>query len=116
MRNSFSITGKDDTLLFGRRGVFPSTVFTFTAHDAAVSFVRNLTQLPSWTVRRCRARRASRASDCWRSRRRGAAIWAVAGIAGSFAVGYAVFWSPYSIVALWPGSAHVRPVLPSSPS
>ena len=45
----------------------------------------------------------------WRSRRLGAGTWVLAGVAASFAVGYAVFWSPYSIVALWPGVQTMGP-------
>ena len=35
--------------------------------------------------------------------------WVLAGVGVSFAVGYAVFWSPYSIVALWPGVQTMGP-------
>ena len=45
----------------------------------------------------------------WRSRGRGAAVWAVAGVGVSFALGYAFFWSPYSIAALWPGTRTLGP-------
>lgn len=108
LRNSFTITGKYDTLLFGRRGVSQSTTFTFTAHDAALSFTRNLTRLPSWSFGGVLLVVLA-GFGLWRSRRRGPAVWAVAGIAVSFAVGYALFWSPFSIVALWRGTRTMGP-------
>jgi hypothetical protein len=108
LRNSFSITGKYDTLLFGPRGVFPSSVFTFTGRDAAVSFVRNLTELPNWIFGGVFLV-ALATLGLWRSRRLGAGTWVLAGVGASFAVGYAVFWSPYSIVALWPGVQTMGP-------
>ncbi len=108
VRSSFTITGANDTLLFGRRGVFPTTTFPFTPRDAVVSFVRNLTRLPSWTFGGFLLV-ALACFGCWTSRSRGAAVWAVAGIAASFTVGYALFWSPYSIVALWPGTSTLGP-------
>jgi hypothetical protein len=108
LRSTFSVTGPDDRLGFGPRGVFSTSVFDFTRHDALTSVRLSLLQLPGWVFGGV-VLVALSAFGLWRCRRGGAAIWAVAGIAVSFAVGYAAFWSPYSIVKLWPGSATMGP-------
>jgi hypothetical protein len=108
LRNTFNVTGPNDTLGFGSRGVFPTTEFKFTMTDAAVSVERNLAQLPGWTFGGYLLL-ALAAIGLWRSRRQGFPVWAVAGIAASFTIGYALFWSPYSIVKLWPGARTLGP-------
>ena len=45
----------------------------------------------------------------WRNRRAGAAVWSIVAIGLSFVIGYAFFWSPYSIVKLWPGARTMGP-------
>jgi 4-amino-4-deoxy-L-arabinose transferase-like glycosyltransferase len=108
LRSTFSVTGPDDRLGFGPRGVFATRTFDFSRHDGLVSLFSNLAQLPAWVFGGV-VLVALSLFGLWRSRRGGPAIWAVAGIVVSFAAGYAVFWSPYSIVKLWPGSATMGP-------
>ena len=102
------MTGPYDQVGFGSRGVFPSTVFTFTGANALSSVVRTLGEWPGWVfggvllIALCMY-------GLWRNRRRGPALWAVAGIAVSFTVGYAMFWSSYAIVKLWPGAITLGP-------
>jgi len=108
LRNTFTITGPNDALGFGTRGVFASSSFPFTATDGRVSLQRNLTQLPGWTFGGLLLVVAA-AYGLWRSRKHTFAVWALVGIAVSFTVGYAFFWSPYSIVKLWPGVRTLGP-------
>jgi hypothetical protein len=108
LRNPFTVTGPYDTLFFGRRGIFPSGTFTFTHHDAITSFTKNFARLPGWTFGGLLLVGLA-CFGLWRNRRRGAGIWAVAGIAVSFGVGYALFWSPYAISTLWPGTRTMGP-------
>ena len=108
LRNTFTITGPDDALGFGTRGVFTSSSFTFTSSDGRYSLNHNLMQLPGWTFGGLLLVIAA-AYGLWRSRRCGFAVWALGGIAVSFTLGYAFFWSPYSIVKLWPGARTLGP-------
>jgi hypothetical protein len=108
LHNTFNVTGPHDTLGFGRRGVFAATEFNFTAKAGAVSVERNLMQLPGWTFGGWFLVIFA-AFGFWRSRAKGVGVWAVAGTAISFTVGYAIFWSPYSIVKLWPGARTLGP-------
>jgi 4-amino-4-deoxy-L-arabinose transferase-like glycosyltransferase len=108
LRSTFSVTGPDDRLGFGPRGVFASSTFRFTRGDAVTSLSSNLGQFPGWVFGGV-VLVALALFGLWRHRRGGPAIWAIAGVAVSFAFGYAAFWSPYSIVKLWPGSATMGP-------
>jgi 4-amino-4-deoxy-L-arabinose transferase-like glycosyltransferase len=108
LRSTFSITGPDDRLGFGSRGVFPTTTFHFTPRDGIVSLFSTVVQFPGWVFGGM-ALVGLAAFGLWRHRRGGPVIWAIAGIALAFTIGYAVFWSPYSIVKLWPGSATMGP-------
>ncbi len=108
LRNTFTITGPNDALGFGTRGVFTSSSFPFKAADARMSVERNLVQLPGWTFGGLLLVVAA-GYGVWRSRKHTFAVWALGGIAVSFTVGYAFFWSPYSIVKLWPGARMLGP-------
>jgi len=108
IRNAFTITGTTDALGFGRRGLFATSSFDYTTGDARTSVARNLSQFPGWTFGGALLVVVA-ALGLWRCRRQGAAIWAVAAIAVSFTIGYALFWAPYSIVELWPGARTLGP-------
>jgi hypothetical protein len=108
LTNTFTITGRYDTLGFGRRGVFPTSSFEFRPHDALISVTRNIARLPSWTFGGF-ILVALAAFGLWRNRRRGPTIWAIAGVGVAVVAGYAVFWSPYAIVELWPGTRTLGP-------
>jgi len=108
LRNTFTITGPNDALGFGTRGVFASSSFDFTPHDGLFSLEHNLVQLPGWTFGGLLLVVAA-AYGIWRSRKLGFAVWALGGIAVSFTLGYAFFWSPYSILKLWPGARTLGP-------
>jgi 4-amino-4-deoxy-L-arabinose transferase-like glycosyltransferase len=105
LRSTFSVTGSSDALGFGKRGVFLASSFTYTIGDARISVERTLAQFPAWCFGGLLLV-AIAAFGLWRSRHRGYAVWTIAAIAVSFVIGYAMFWSPYSIVKLWPG-AHI---------
>jgi 4-amino-4-deoxy-L-arabinose transferase-like glycosyltransferase len=107
-RNTFTVTGSTDALGFGQRGVFPTSSFNYRVVDAPVSVERTLVQFPAWTFGGV-VLVAIAGLGLWSCRRRGAWVWAIAGIAVSFIVGYALFWSPYSIVKLWPGARTLGP-------
>lgn len=108
LRSPFLVTGSSDQLGFGARGVFPTSTFTFTPGDGWLSFERNLVQFPGWLFGGALLV-ALAVIGLWRHRSRGPDVWVIAGIAVTFAVGYAFFWSPYSIVALWPGARTMGP-------
>jgi hypothetical protein len=98
----FSVTGPDDRLGFGRRGVFPSDTTHYTLRAAAQATWDNLTALAAWlfggvlTV-------GLAVLGLLRSRVLDGRKWAVAALAVSFPVGYVVFWGPYAMSALWDG-------------
>ena len=106
--NTFTITGPNDKLGFGMRGVFESSSFNFTPAHGALSLKENLLQFPGWAFGGTLLV-ALALFGLWRARHRGLDVWAIAGLAVSFAVGYAFFWSPYSIVRLWPGAHTMGP-------
>ncbi len=108
LRNTFTITGPTDQLGFGLRGVFSTSAFHFTPGDGRVSFEQNLWQFPGWSFGGVLLV-ALALFGLWRSRRTGLELWVILGLAASFAIGYAFFWSPYSIVKLWPGSDTMGP-------
>ncbi len=108
LRSPFTITGPDDKLGFGTRGVFSTSAFPFTAHDGFTSLRENLVQLPGWTFGGLLLV-ALALYGLWRQRARVPEVVAIAGLAVTVAVGYAVFWSPYSIVQLWPGARTMGP-------
>jgi hypothetical protein len=108
LRSPFTITGPDDRLGFGMRGVFSTSAFNFTAHDGWTSVRENLVQLPGWTFGGV-VLVALALYGLWRQRSRAPDVVAIAGLAVVVTFGYAVFWSPYSIVRLWPGARTMGP-------
>jgi 4-amino-4-deoxy-L-arabinose transferase-like glycosyltransferase len=108
LRTTFLITGASDQLGFGTRGVFPTSTFDFSPQDGRISLERNLLQFPGWVFGGALLV-AVALFGLWRHRNKGPDVWLVAGIAVTFAVGYAFFWSPYSIVQLWPGARTMGP-------
>jgi hypothetical protein len=108
LRSPFTITGPDDKLGFGLRGVFSTSAFHFSAHDGWTSARENLVQLPGWAFGGVLLV-ALALYGLWRRRARGPDVVAIAGLAVAVTVGYAVFWSPYSIVRLWPGARTMGP-------
>jgi 4-amino-4-deoxy-L-arabinose transferase-like glycosyltransferase len=108
LRSPFSITGPDDRLGFGTRGVFTTSAFHFTAHDGLTSLRESLVQLPGWAFGGVLLV-ALALFGLWRQRARTHEVIALGGLAVVVAAGYAVFWSPYSIVRLWPGAHTMGP-------
>ena len=108
LRSTFSVTGPFDKLGFGRRGVFATSAFQFEHTDARISVQRTLLQLPGWTFGGVFVV-ALACYGLWRHRGAGAAMWSIVAIGASFTAGYAFFWSPYSIVALWSGARTMGP-------
>jgi hypothetical protein len=108
LRSPFTITGPDDRLGFGTRGVFSTSAFHFTTHDGLVSLRENLVQLPGWTSGGVLLLVLA-LYGLWRRRAQGPEVVAIAGLAVVVALGYAIFWSPYSIVRLWPGARTMGP-------
>ncbi len=108
----FTVTGPHDTVGFGQRGIFASTVFHFGPRDGLRGLVGNMQWLPSWTfggvvtvglavVALVAAVRAGWRRATW--------LWALAGLAVSVCVGYVFFWSPFSMSARWPGVETLGP-------
>jgi hypothetical protein len=108
LRSTFSITSANDTLGFGTRGVFRTSAFGYTPANARFSVEQSLSQLPGWTFGGVLLVVVA-LYGLWHHRRRGFDVWAIAGLAASFTLGYALFWSPYSIVKLWPGARTMGP-------
>jgi len=108
LRNTFTITGPNDQLGFGLRGVFPTSTFNFTPGEGRISLERSLLQLPGWSFGGILLVLLA-FLGLWRYRRLGFELHAIVGLGISLAVGYAFFWSPYSIVRLWPGSRTMGP-------
>jgi hypothetical protein len=108
----FTVTGRYDTMGFGRRGVFAATTFQFSAGDGLQALATNARWVPSWSfggavtvalavVAPVAAARSGRRRSPW--------LWAVAGVAVAVFGGYLFFWSPYSMSRAWPGVQTLGP-------
>ncbi|MGH9025955.1 MAG: glycosyltransferase family 39 protein [Acidimicrobiia bacterium] len=104
----FSVTGPDDRLGFGRRGVFASNTTHYTVRAAAQATWDNLSALPRWVFGGALTIGLA-VLGLVRSRILDGRKWAVAGLALSFPVGYVAFWGPYAMSALWDGLEALGP-------
>jgi hypothetical protein len=108
----FTVTGPYDTMGFGRRGVFPSTTFRFSARHGLQALTTNARWLPSWsfggavTVVLAVVALVAAARAGWR---RSPWLWAVAGVGVAVFGGYLFFWSPYGMSRRWPGVQTLGP-------
>ncbi|MCU1457403.1 MAG: hypothetical protein JWL73_1495 [Actinomycetia bacterium] len=107
-RMAYTITGPNDQLGFGRRGIFRGQSFDFTPSAAWLSFRQSLEQFPGWVFGGFLLVLLALYA-VWRYRRRGVAVWVLLAVGASFAVGYSLFWSPYSIISNWPGARTMGP-------
>ena len=103
VRLPFSITGPQDTLGFGVRGVFPEATIPFSAANGLSGLTRNLAYLPSWTFGGLLFLALAAAGIVLARRTGDARRWSVLGLAVSFPLGYLFFWSPYAMSHLWQG-------------
>ena len=103
----FTVTGRFDTLGFGRRGVFPDHTFHFGVGQAVQS-LENLWAMPGWTFGGL-VLVGLAVVGLARSGSAGARRGALAAVAATVAVGYFFFWSPFTIARSWPGLASLGP-------
>jgi hypothetical protein len=108
----FTVTGPHDTVGFGQRGIFASTVFHFGPRDGLRGLVGNMRWLPTFTFGGVVTVGLAVVAlvAAWRAGwRRATWLWALAGLAVSVCVGYVFFWSPFSMSARWPGAKTLGP-------
>lgn len=110
LRSPFTVTGRYDTIGFGRRGVFPSTTFHYGPKQALHSLT-NLRVLPGWTFGGVLvvALAAIGVVLSVRSGRRLGAVAALIAVVFTVTVGYLFFWSPVAIMYQWPGASALGP-------
>ena len=109
----FRVTGPQDSLGFGRKGVFPSSTIRFTFADGVEGITANLSSLPRWAfggvVLVALAGLGWHASRGVASSAIRGARWAVAALGLVFPLGYVGFWGPYAMSRRWPGLAALGP-------
>jgi hypothetical protein len=104
----FSVTGPDDRLGFGRRGVFATDTTHYTLRAAAQATWDNLSAVPLWVFGGALTIGLA-VLGLVRSTALDGRKWAVAALAVSFPVGYVAFWGPYAMSALWDGLEALGP-------
>jgi 4-amino-4-deoxy-L-arabinose transferase-like glycosyltransferase len=108
----FTVTGPNDTVGFGERGVFADRTFDFGPRDGLRALGENLRWLPRWSFGGIAVlglagfALVAAARSGWR---RTPWAWALAGLAAAVCVGYVFFWSPFSMSLRWPGVQTLGP-------
>jgi 4-amino-4-deoxy-L-arabinose transferase-like glycosyltransferase len=108
----FTVTGRYDTVGFGRRGIFPDSTFDFSPLDGLRGLARNLQWFPSWSfggVITFALAGVAVVAAFRRGWRRTPWLLALAGLAVTVCLGYVVFWSPFSMSVRWPGVQTLGP-------